>query len=161
MRLRTALAGLIAAAFVAGCDGSNTTVAPFTPSATPTPAATATPTPAPTATPTPAPTATPTAAPPTPAPLSLSTASVSLTAAGQSATFSVSESGYGGALTAANGTPSCSGIATFSPAGASGPSATFTVTAVAAGQCTIVVSDTHGQSISETVYVTTTTGTVN
>ncbi len=134
------------------------------PTATPTPAPTATPTPAPTATPTPAPTATPTPVPtatptPTPAPLTLSTATVSLTSPGQSAPFTVGEAGYSGALSATSGgATSCSGIATFSPAAGSGPSTTFTVTAVAAGQCTIVVSDSHGQSVSETVYVTTTTG---
>jgi hypothetical protein len=135
------------------------------PTATPTAAPTATPTAAPTATPTPAPTATPTPAPtatPTPAPLTLSAATVSLTSPGQNAPFTVSEAGYSGALSATSGgTSSCSGIATFSPASGSGPSATFTVTAVAAGQCTIVVSDSHGQSVSETVYVTTTTGTAS
>lgn len=41
-----------------------------------------------------------------------------------------------------------------------GPSATFTVTAVAAGKCPIVVSASRGQSVTETIYVTTTGGTV-
>jgi len=39
-----------------------------------------------------------------------------------------------------------------------GPSATFTVTAVGAGSCTIVVSDNHGGSVGVDVTVTTTTG---
>ena len=189
MRLRIAFAGLIAAAAVSACDGGNTTVprspparprprwpAPPRRPARPPPRrpvpprprrrapprprrrAPATPTAGPTATPTAGPTATPTAGPTaTPAPLTLSAATVSLTSPGQNAPFTVSEAGYSGALSATSA--SCSGIATFSPAAGSGPSATFTVTAVAAGQCTIVVSDSHGQSVSETVYVTTTTGT--
>jgi len=35
------------------------------------------------------------------------------------------------------------------------------VTSVAAGTCQIKIADNHGQSIGETVYVTTTTGTIN
>jgi hypothetical protein len=87
--------------------------------------------------------------------------SLSLTSAGSSAQFTVTENSYTGPLSAANGSPSCAGIATFSPASGSGPSATFTVTAVAAGTCTIVVSDNHGGSVGVNVTVTTTSGTIN
>jgi hypothetical protein len=81
--------------------------------------------------------------------------------AGNSQQFTVTENSYTGPLTAANGTPSCAGIATFAPAAGTGPSATFTVTAVAAGTCTIVVSDNHGGSVGVNVTVTTTTGTIS
>jgi hypothetical protein len=156
MRFRTALGGVtaLAALFVAGCNGSSTTPAPVVAVATATPAAT----------PTPAPTATPAATPlpsGVPAAIGGSAVSLQLTTVGSSAQFTVTESSYTGPLTAANGTPSCAGIATFAPAAGTGPSATFTVTAVAAGQCTIVMTDNHGGSVGVNVAVTTTSGTVS
>ena len=39
--------------------------------------------------------------------------------------------------------------------------ATFSVTSVAAGTCTIVVADDHGGSVGVSVTVTTTTGTIS
>ncbi len=121
--------------------------------------ATPTPTPAPTASPSPSPTPSPTPAPP--GTLTTSSTQVSMTAAGQTAPVNVSESNYSGTFTAANGAQSCSGIATISPASGNGPSATFTVTAVAAGNCGYVIADDHGGSVGVAVSVTTTTGTVS
>jgi hypothetical protein len=75
--------------------------------------------------------------------------------------FNASESGYTGLLSATSSAPtSCSGIVTFT-ASAAGPTGTINVTSVAAGQCQIVVHDTNGQTAAVTVYVTTTSGTVN
>jgi len=114
--------------------------------------------------PTPLPTAVPTATPvPTPVPpnaLNSTTSSLSMTRAGQTGTVTVTENGYAGTLTASNGSPSCSGIATVSPVSGSGPSMTFTVTAVAAGICQIKVQDTNAQTAAVSVTVTTTTGSV-
>jgi hypothetical protein len=160
MTFRNALAAIAiaGAAVFAGCDSGSTSapVVSTGPTPTPAPVVTATPTPVPTAIPTPTPT--PTAVP---APIGGSAVSLSLTSAGQTAQFTVTENSYPGPLTAANGTPSCAGIATFSPAAGTGPSATFTVTAVAAGTCTIVVTDNHGGSVGVNVTITTTTGTVS
>ena len=83
-----------------------------------------------------------------------------MTKAGQTGTITVTENGYAGALTASNGNPSCAGIATFTPASGTGPSATFTVTAAAAGICQIKVQDTNGQTVAVSVTVTTTTGSI-
>lgn len=163
MSLRTALAAfaIVAAAAIAGCNGGSSAPPAFstgvvTATPTPTPVPTATPTPVPTATPTPSPTPTP-----VPAPIGGSAVSLSFTVAGSSAQFTVTENSYSGPFTAANGTPPCTGIATFAPASNSGPSGTFTVTAVAAGTCTIVVTDNHGGSVGVNVTVTTTTGTIS
>jgi len=119
----------------------------------------------PTPTPTPTPTATPTATPspsPTPTPawgtLTSSVSQVAMTVAGQTATVNVSESNYLGTFTAANGAASCTGIATIAPPSTGGPSATFTITAVAAGNCSYVISDNHGGAVGVAVTVTTTTG---
>ena len=151
MRLRSALAGLtvIAALFVAGCNGSNTTPPPVVgaaPTPTPTPVGTATPTPTPT---------------PAPTPLPANVSSLAFTSSGSLQSFTVSEPGYSGAFTATSAAPnSCTGIATFT-ASATGPSGTFNVTALAGGTCQITVSDNHSGSVTITVYVTTTSGTVN
>ena len=149
MSLRTAL-GLgvvLAAALIAGCTEGSTT-SPVTVNL-----------------PTPLPTAVPTATPaPTPVPPAALTApggsSVAMTTAGQTATFTVTENGYSGTLTASNGSPSCAGIATFAPASGTGPSVTFTITAVAAGICQIKVQDTNGQTVAASVTVTTTNGSI-
>jgi hypothetical protein len=90
-----------------------------------------------------------------------STGSMSFTTAGASGGFTVTENGYTGTLTAANGTPSCAGIATFSPASGTGPVASFTVTAVAAGNCQIKISDSSGNSTAVSVTVTTTGGSIS
>lgn len=175
MHVRTGLGIIVvlAAALVTACDSGtssppafSTGTATATPTPTPVPGATPTPTPVPTATPTPTPvpTATPTPTPtPTPVPAAIggSAVSISLTVAGSNAQFTVTENNYTGPLNAANGSPTCAGIATFAPASGSGPSATFTVTAVAAGVCTIVVTDNHGGSVGVNVTVTTTTGNIN
>ena len=153
MYLRTGL-GLVvvlAGAFITGCtEGSTTSPAPIVTVNLPTPL----------------PTAVPTATPvPTPVPPNALTApggsSVAMTKAGQTGTFTVSENGYTGTLTASNGSPSCAGIATFTPASGTGPSATFTITAVAAGICQIKVQDTNSQTVAASVTVTTTTGNVS
>jgi hypothetical protein len=159
MSLRTGL-GLgvvLAAAFITGCtEGSTSNPAPVVNVSVPTPVPTAVPTatPAPTATPV------PTAVPPS-ALTAPSGSSVAMTKAGQTGTFTVTENGYSGTLTASNGAPSCSGIATVAPASGTGPSATFTITAVAAGICQIKVQDTNGQTVAASVTVTTTSGNVS
>jgi hypothetical protein len=164
MRLRSALIAIATVAAIAGCNGGSSSAPPFfsgvtvTPTPSPTPVPTATPTPSPTPTPTPTPSPTPT---PVPAAIGGSAITLNFTVAGSSAQFTVTENNYSGPLTAANGSPSCSGIATFAPASGTGPSATFTVTAVAAGTCTIVVSDNHGGSVGVNVTVTTTSGTIS
>jgi len=96
-----------------------------------------------------------------PGALNVSTSSLAFTAAGQANTFTATEANYTGNFTASNGSPSCAGIATFSPASAAGPSNQFTVTAVAAGQCQIKVTDSNGQSAAVNIIVTTTTGSVS
>ncbi len=141
MRMRSALAGavIMAAAIFTGCtEGSSTSPAVNNVIVIPTP--------------------TPT---PVPAPIGGSAVSISLTVAGSNQQFTVTENNYAGPLNAANGSPSCAGIATFAPASGTGPSATFTVTAVGAGVCTIVVTDNHGGSVGVNVTVTTTTGNIN
>jgi hypothetical protein len=170
---RNALGAIViaAAAIFAGCDSGGSSSPPFSsgtgvPTPTPVPGATNTPTPVPTNTPTPTPppTSTPTPSPtpsPAPAPIGGSAAQLNFTVVGNSQQFTVTENGYAGPLTASNGTPSCAGIATFSPAAGTGPSATFTVTAVGAGTCAIVVTDNHGGSVGVNVTVTTTTGSIS
>jgi hypothetical protein len=59
----------------------------------------------------------------------------------------VSESNYAGSFTATSA--DCSGIATFD----AGPATTFTVTAVAAGSCTVTMHDDHGQTAPVAVSV--------
>jgi len=163
LSVRNALAAIVigAAAIFAGCDSGGSSSPPFSSGNV---VATPTPTPGATNTPTPVPTNTPTASPtpsPVPAPIGGSAASLNFTVVGNSQQFTVTENNYTGPLNAANGSPSCAGIATFSPASGTGPSATFTVTAVGAGTCAIVVTDNHGGSVGVNVTVTTTTGTIS
>jgi hypothetical protein len=82
----------------------------------------------------------------------LSPASLAFTAAGAASAQSVSatQASYGGSFTAS--TTTCSGIATISPASGSA----FTVTPVAAGACTFIISGGGSQSTSLAVGVTTT-----
>jgi hypothetical protein len=105
------------------------------------------------------PTAPPTT-PPTSPPnaLVMSLGSVSFTVPGQVANFTASESGYTGTLTQTN---NCAGIATVSPASATGPSGGFTVTAVAAGTCQVTIKDSNNQSGTLGVTVTTTSVTAS
>jgi hypothetical protein len=149
---------LAAVAFVliaAGCgSGQNGTpfVAPPTvgpsPTATPagaTPTPTATPVGAtPKPTPTPTPTTTPAPAPVVPNPTSLALAGIGAPSAGS---VSVTEAGYAGTFSEMD---SCAGIATVATA-----SPTFTVTPVAAGTCSITISDTAQHSLAVPVTVTT------
>ena len=93
--------------------------------------------------------------------MTVSTSSLAFTAAGATGTFTVNENNYTGSFTAANGSPSCSGIATISPSSAAGPAGQFSVTAVAAGQCQFKITDTNGQTAAVTITVTTTSGSVS
>jgi hypothetical protein len=94
-------------------------------------------------------------------PLIVSSSALSYTTAGATQTFTASETGYAGTLTAANGSPSCAGIANVAPASGTGPAALFSVTSVAAGICQLKVTDTNGQTAVVTVTVTTTGGSVS
>jgi hypothetical protein len=80
--------------------------------------------------------------------------SLSFNGAGSSeqGTETVSESGYTGTIAQTN---TCSGVATVSPASAAAP-ATFTITAVNAGSCTITYADSHSNTATSNVVVTTT-----
>jgi hypothetical protein len=90
--------------------------------------------------------ATPTPPPPGP---SLNPTSLTFTSAsGQP--LSVHEAGYTGALDAAS---SNAAVATVSPSSATGPHATFTVTPIGSGTCTIAVKDASGNSAAATVTV--------
>jgi hypothetical protein len=113
-------------------------VAVVSPAATPTPAES----------PTPVASATPTA---TPSPV-ISPASLAFTSAGVSLPLVLTETGYIGVLTESD---TCSGIATVSPATGTGPSATFTVTSVAAGTCNVTITDSAGRFATAAIGVTT------
>jgi len=80
--------------------------------------------------------------------------SLSFNGAGSSeqATETASESGYTGTIAQTN---TCAGIATVSPASAAAP-ATFTITATNAGSCTITYADSHSNTVTSNVVVTTT-----
>jgi hypothetical protein len=75
-----------------------------------------------------------------------------------SQTFSVHEKEYYGALTESD---NCSGIASTSPSSASGPTATFTVTPVNGGNCTVSVSDDQGNSANVGISISGGTITIN
>ncbi|MDB5042428.1 MAG: hypothetical protein JWN27_3154 [Candidatus Eremiobacteraeota bacterium] len=148
----------IGVSVLAGCSGGGSST-PFV--AAPTLGATGTPTPGATATPTPGATATPTpgaTATPTPAALAVSPPSLQFTATGYALSFAATEAGYSGALTATSS--DCNGIATYSPANGVGPSATYAVTAVAAGKCHVTITDAANQTSVITVDVTTLSGTI-
>jgi streptogramin lyase len=83
-------------------------------------------------------------------PQSVTPSSIDFTAAGQTQSFSISENNYSGEFTVSG----CSSlIATVAP---TGPATSFTATAVAAGTCTLTVSDTMNNSTLVSVTVTTT-----
>jgi hypothetical protein len=147
-----ALAGIV------GCSGGGSSPGGGPPAA-PTPPSSSN-----TATPTTVPaTAGPGPATPTPAgqALTVTTASLSFTSSAAQ-TFLATEPGYAGALSVTSAAPtSCTGIATFSPAMATGQSAPITVMPIAAGLCIIVVADASGQRASVSIMVTTTAGTIS
>ena len=90
--------------------------------------------------------------------LTLSASSLSIIAAGATVPVTVSESGYSGAFSVDAG--ACNGLATASPSSATGPSATISVTALAAGTCNIVISDAAQQKATIGVTVTVTQGVI-
>lgn len=136
---------LFGAALAAGCSGSGgsgSTTTPFRP--TPTPISTPTPTQSPTL---------------APGAVLLAPASLSFIATGTPKAMpdTAMQAGFSASFTAsttAAGQPSsCSGIATISaPSGS-----TFTVTPVAAGNCTFTIAGGNGQTAALLVSVTTTT----
>ncbi len=83
--------------------------------------------------------------PPGPSALTLTAANLAFVASGAAAaqTFTASETGYNGAFTE---TDTCVGLATVSPGSATGPSAIFTVTPSANGNCTVTVHDANAQT---------------
>ena len=70
----------------------------------------------------------------------------------------VSETGYNGLFGELD---TCSGVATVTTSNAHGPSATYTVTGVNAGNCSITFSDTFAQQATISVVVTTSGFTIN
>ncbi len=73
------------------------------------------------------------------------------TGSSKNQTFTASESNYSGPLSALSSNPV---VATVSPSTGNGPNQTFTVTPLAAGSATIIVTDNHGGSASVNVSVT-------
>jgi hypothetical protein len=104
----------------------------------------------------PAPTSSPTS-PPAGA-LTVSKSSVAFTARGQSTTVDVTEAGYRDAIGFDGGT--CAPIASITPAALQSSPATFTITAQAAGACTLAFVDRFGQRAPVAVGVTITQGAV-
>jgi hypothetical protein len=105
----------------------------------------------------------PNTTPPTTAPTSplvLAPTSLTFVAGGANAaqTVTVTETNYTGAFTESD---TCGTFATVSTQSASGPSATYTVTPLAAGTCTITVHDANGQKGAVAVGITLTNGGVN
>jgi hypothetical protein len=64
-------------------------------------------------------------------------------------TLTATETGYTGALTETN---TC-GMANVSPTSVTGPSGTFTVTAIAQGSCTVTVTDSGGRSGTASISI--------
>jgi hypothetical protein len=130
LRFGTSLAVFVVAITVASC-APNTTVPSLGPIPTPTP--------------------TPFVVP---AALIVSPTSlpISGTGIGNAGSATVQESGYGGTFSEHD---TCTGIATVTTSSASGPSATFTVTGVAAGSCSATFSDSNSQQVSTSIAVTT------
>ena len=88
--------------------------------------------------------------------ISASPNQLSFTTTGSQQSFTVTDPGNNGTLTASSST--CSGIATFSPTTATGTTLTVNVTSVAAGSCAISVADGGSHQVSVAVGVTTTGG---
>jgi hypothetical protein len=85
-------------------------------------------------------------------PIAVSPSSLSLTP-GQSKTFQISETGYTGTFTVGTCKSGATTIANVAGGSAHGPTVTITVTGVASGSCTIAISDSYGQTASESVTV--------
>jgi hypothetical protein len=66
--------------------------------------------------------------------------------------ITVQETGYTGAFGEQD---TCSGIATVSSSNAKGPTASYTVTGVAAGSCSATFADASNQTASVNITVTT------
>jgi len=145
---RAAIACLSALAIVGfgaacGGGGGSTSASPPVASATPTPA----PTPTPTSTPTPTPTATPIPSVVVTSPTVLAFEAISATA-----TVTVSEPLYSGTFAESDTcAPNGVSIVTVTP---STPSNQFSVTADAAGICTLTFADAHGNTAHVPVSVT-------
>jgi len=85
--------------------------------------------------------------------LTPSKSSSSINTIGGTDTFTGTETGYSGLISAASAN---TGVATVAPASGAGPGpVTFTITAVAVGNTTITISDDHGGSVQVRVFVTT------
>jgi hypothetical protein len=113
------------------------------PSASPSPSSSPSASPSPTASPSPSPSPVPTASP---GPLSISPGTLTFNGTAQVQTVQVTDPG-----TTAFTVSGCSGVATLgAPATGS-----FTVTSVAAGSCTVTVSDAFGHQVTVNVGVTT------
>lgn len=153
-RIALAFAGVIAVSAITACG--NDGLSPFAAGAVALNTARPVPTPSPTPTRTSNPTPTPTATPiptPTPGSLAASSASISIGNANPStASVTINESNYSGALTETN---TCAGVATVTQSSATGPSSVLSITQIAAGSCFVKISDNHGGSVTVTVTSTT------
>lgn len=89
-------------------------------------------------------------------PLKASVTSLSLTSATEAVGFTVSETGYTGALTPSG----CSAYVRLSPKVGKGPTQRFAADVAKAGKCTLVVTDAKKHSVSIAVTATTTTGVI-
>jgi len=86
-------------------------------------------------------------------PLVSSASSVAIgTSNPNSANVTISESNYAGTFSEAN---SCSNVANVSPTSGSGPSATFTISLVGPGNCSVTFRDNHGGSVPVAITATT------
>ena len=123
-----------------------------TPTPSPTPTATPTASPTPTATPTGGPTPTPS---PTPVPGAISAVPNTIVIVGTgpaySQDFHVKETGYTGPFIQ---TDTCNGNVSVVSAAPGGPDATYTITGFTPVVCDVTFTDTHAQSVSVHVTVT-------
>jgi len=85
---------------------------------------------------------------------------INIGANGTSGTISISEVGYAGTFTATPN-PACTGVINVGAASGTGPSASFPLTQIGAGTCTVVITDNHGGSITDTIVSTTFIATIN
>ena len=74
------------------------------------------------------------------------------TGSADASTLLVQETGYSGTFTEQD---TCAGTATISTTSANGPSATYTVTGVAAGSCSATFEDSFAQQTTASIVVTT------
>jgi hypothetical protein len=86
---------------------------------------------------------------PTPGPLSANPNELTFTSTA-SMKFAVEEKDYNGNLTAVT---SDATVATVGPSSSSGPAATFSVTPIAVGSCTVTVTDARGNRVAVSVSV--------